>query len=313
MLTAFTLATIIVFFLLYNTVTIVSMRHSYVIERLGKFRTVLEPGLHFLVPFFDHIRFKHEIREQVLDIPSQTCITQDNMQVEVDGLVYLKVTDAKKATYGIGDYRNAAINLAQTTMRSEVGRLTLGQAFSEREELNGRIVKEIDRASEAWGMKVMRYELKNIRPSKHIVLTLEKQMEAEREKRAEITLATADKESRIRLSEGEKIEAINISEGEKQKRINLAKGRATEIELLASATAEGIKTVASAISEPGGDEAVKMQLLEQFIEEVGQVMKSAKVSFLPAEMGNIKAAFEGFDRVTNPLTNAGIENPKSSK
>jgi regulator of protease activity HflC (stomatin/prohibitin superfamily) len=294
-------------------VLFVPMRHSYVVERLGRFRKVLEPGLHFLVPFIDNVRFKHEIREQVFDIPSQTCITQDNMQVEVDGLVYLKVTDAKKATYGIGDYRNAAINLAQTTMRSEIGKLSLGHAFSERDELNSRIVKEIDRASESWGIKVLRYELKNIRPSKHIVLTLEKQMEAEREKRAEITLATADKESRIKLSEGEKIEAINISEGERQKRINLAKGRAAEIELLAGATAEGIKLVAGAINEPGGNESVKMLLLEQFIDEVGHVMKNAKVSFLPAEMGNIRAAFEGFDQMTNPLaaTPAPVAGKKS--
>lgn len=301
MLTALTVLTLVTLFAVYNTVVIVSMRHSYVVERLGKFRTILDPGLHFLLPFFDNVRERHEIREQVFDIPSQTCITQDNMQVEVDGLVYLKVTDAKKATYGIGDYRSAAINLAQTTMRSEIGKLTLGHAFSERDELNHRIVREIDRASDSWGIKVLRYELKNIRPSKHIIATLEKQMEAEREKRAEITLATADKESRIKLSEGEKIEAINISEGEKQKRINLAKGRAAEIELIAAATSEGIKIVAGAINEPGGDAAVKMQLLDQFIEEVGHVMDSAKVSFLPAEMGNIKAAFEGFDKMTDPV------------
>ncbi len=262
MLTAFTITTIVALFVLYNMVTIVPMRHSYVIERLGKFRKVLDPGIHFLVPFFDHIAYKHEIREQVFDIPSQTCITQDNMQVEVDGLVYLKVTDPKKASYGIGNYRNAAVNLAQTTMRSEIGKLSLGHAFSERDLLNEKIVKEIDRASESWGIKVLRYEIKNIRPSKHIIMTLEKQMEAEREKRAEITLATADKESRVKLSEGDKIEAIN---------------------------------------ENGGDKAVKMQLLEQFIDEVGNVMKEAKISYLPSEMANIKAAFEGIDQVTKPL------------
>jgi regulator of protease activity HflC (stomatin/prohibitin superfamily) len=303
MLTTLTIVTIVGIFILYNTITIVSMRHSYVVERLGKFRKVLDPGLHFLVPFIDNITYKHEIREQVFDIPPQTCITQDNMQVEVDGIVYLKVTDPKKASYGIGNYKMAAINLAQTTMRSEIGKLSLGHAFSEREVLNLKIVKEIDRASEAWGMKVLRYELKNIRPSKHIVSTLEKQMEAEREKRAEITLATADKESRIKLSEGERTEAINMSEGEKQRRINIAKGRAAEIELIAQATAEGVRLVASAINEAGGEKAVKMQLVEQFIEEVGAVMNSAKVTFLPAEMGNIKAAFEGIDKVTAPLKN----------
>ena len=301
MLTTLTLLTILGLFVLYNTITIVSMRHSYVVERLGKFKKVLEPGLHFLLPFIDNITYKHEIREQVFDIPPQTCITQDNMQVEVDGIVYLKVTDPKKASYGIGNYKLAAINLAQTTMRSEIGKLSLGHAFSERDSLNLKIVKEIDRASEAWGIKVLRYELKNIRPSKHIVSTLEKQMEAEREKRAEITLATADKESRIKLSEGDRTEAINMSEGEKQRRINIAKGRATEIELIAQATAEGISLVAAAINEPGGDKAVKMQLVEQFIEEIGTVMETAKVTFLPAEMGNIKAAFEGINKVTAPI------------
>lgn len=302
MLTAFTIIAIVALLVIYNTVTIVSMRHSYVVERLGKFRKVLDPGLHFLVPFIDNITYKHEIREQVIDIPSQTCITQDNMQVEVDGIVYLKVTDPKKASYGIGNYQLAATNLAQTTMRSEIGKLSLGHAFSEREQLNLKIVKEIDRASEAWGIKVLRYEIKNIRPSKHIVSTLEKQMEAEREKRAEITLATADKESKIRLSEGDKTEAINISEGEKQRRINIAKGRAMEIELLSTATSDGVKLVAAAISEPGGDKAVKMQLVEQFIDEVGAVMNSAKVTFLPNEMANVKAAFEGINKVTDKIT-----------
>ena len=306
MLTSLTILTIVGIFILYNTITIVSMRHSYVVERLGKFRKVLDPGIHFLVPFIDHITYKHEIREQVFDIPPQTCITQDNMQIEVDGIIYLKVTDPKKASYGIGNYMMAATNLAQTTMRSEIGKLSLGHAFSERDSLNLKIVKEIDRASEAWGIKVLRYELKNIRPSKQIVLTLEKQMEAEREKRAEITLSTADKESRIKLSEGEKTEAINMSEGEKQRRINIAKGRAAEIELIASATAEGVRLVASAINEPGGDKAVKMQLVDQFIEEVGAVMNSAKVTFLPSDMGNIKAAFEGIDKVTSPLKNGAL-------
>ena len=175
MLTFFTFVAMIILFVLYNTVVIVPMRESYVVQRLGKFKKVLDPGFHFLIPFFDSIAYKHEIREQVFDIPSQTCITNDNMQVEVDGLVYLKVIDPKKASYGIGNYRNASVNLAQTTMRSEVGKLTLSSIFSERETLNEKIVKEIDIASDPWGIKVFRYEIKNIRPSAHIVQTLEKQ------------------------------------------------------------------------------------------------------------------------------------------
>lgn len=299
--TFITLTSIVLLFILYNTIVIVSMRECYVVERLGKYRKVLEPGFHFLVPFFDRVAYKHEMREQVFDIPSQTCITQDNMQVEVDGLVYLKVMNPKKASYGIGNYRNASINLAQTTMRSEVGKLSLSKAFSERDSLNEKIIKEIDLASDSWGIKVLRYEIKNIRPSRHVMSTLEKQMEAEREKRAEITLATADKESKIKLSEGERAEAINVSEGEKQKRINEAKGKAAEIELIAGATSEGVRLVAQAINQPGGSKAVKMQLVEQYIEKVGEVMEGAKVSVLPAEMANVKAFFEGAERFSRPV------------
>ena len=301
MLTFFTFFTIALLFLLWHTIVIVPMRESIVVERLGKFRAVLGPGFHFLVPFFDNIAYRHETREQVLDIPSQTCITNDNMQVEVDGLVYLKVIDPKKASYGIGDYRNASVNLAQTTMRSEVGKLSLSRIFSERDALNYKIVKEIDLASDSWGIKVLRYEIKNISPSRHVLATLEKQMEAEREKRAEVTLATAQKESQILLSEGERQEAINISEGEKQKRINYAKGKAQEIELLASATAEGSQLVAGAINKPGGSMAVKMQLLEQYIDELNKVLGNAKVTVLPEGMANMKAFFDGTEKLLHPL------------
>lgn len=301
MLTFFTFFTIALLFVLWHTIVIVPMRESIVVERLGKFRAVLGPGFHFLVPFFDNISYRHETREQVLDIPSQTCITNDNMQVEVDGLVYLKVIDPKKASYGIGDYRNASVNLAQTTMRSEVGKLSLSRIFSERDTLNYKIVKEIDLASDSWGIKVLRYEIKNISPSRHVLATLEKQMEAEREKRAEVTLATAQKESQILLSEGERQEAINISEGEKQKRINYAKGKAQEIELLASATAEGTQLVAGAINKPGGSMAVKMQLLEQYIDELNKVLGNAKVTVLPEGMANMKAFFDGTEKLLHPL------------
>lgn len=302
MVTGFTIFVIIIGFIVYNTVVIVSMRENSVVERLGKFRKVLNPGIHFLIPFFDRIAYRHEMREEVIDIPSQSCITQDNMQVEVDGLVYLKVMDAKKASYGIGNYRLASINLAQTTMRSEIGKMSLSQAFSERDALNVKIVKEVDLASDPWGIKILRYELKNIKPSSHVMNTLEKQMEAERTKRADITLAQAEKQSNIIMSEGEKIEAINISEGEKQKRINEAEGRAQSIRLLADATARGAELVAEAISMPGGDKAVKVQLIEQYIEEVTNVYKNAKVSVLPAEMGKMKAFFEGANKVTNQIS-----------
>jgi regulator of protease activity HflC (stomatin/prohibitin superfamily) len=301
MLTGFTIGFLILLFIGYNTIVIVPMRASYVVERLGKYRVTLVPGIYFLIPFFDRIAYRHETREQVMDIPGQSCISQDNIQVEIDGLVYLKVIDVAKASYGIGNYQLAAINLAQTTMRSEVGKLTLSKLFSERDSLNEKIVKEIDRASDAWGVKVLRYEVMNINPSLNVVQTLEKQMEAEREKRAEITLANAEKQSRINISEGKRQKAVNLSEGERQVRINEAKGRARSIEILATASAEGIALVADAIKEPGGQIAIRMQLVEQFIGEVGKIMHSSNVSVLPNEMANIKGVFEGFGEVTKAV------------
>lgn len=288
MLTAVTICILLIGIIVWNLMIIVPMREHCVLERFGSFRKVLEPGFHLLIPFLDRIAYRHEIREQVFDIPEQSCITRDNIQVAVDGLVYLKVMDAKRASYGIGDYRLAAINLAQTTMRSEIGKLTLGDTFYERDKLNESIVREIDKASEPWGIKVMRYEIKNISPSKQVVHTLEKQMTAEREKRAEITLATAEKESKILISEGYRQEAINISEGEKQKRINEAIGRAREIEILAEATARGLQKIAQATQKPGGEYAVKMRLIEDFITRMGEVMNGANVSVMPADLAHLK-------------------------
>ena len=288
MLTALTLFVLVAGFILWKLAIIVPMRQACVLERFGNFRRVLEPGFHVIVPFLDKVAYRHEIREQVLDIPPQSCITRDNIQVTVDGLVYLKVMDAKRASYGIGDYQLASVSLAQTTMRSEIGKLTLGDTFSERDQLNESIVREIDKASDPWGVKVLRYEIRNITPSSQVVHTLEKQMEAEREKRAEITLATAAKESKILVSEGHRQEAINISEGEKQKRINEAKGRASEIEILAEASAEGLQKVAQAIKKPGGDYAVKMRLVEDFVGRTGDVLKGADVSVLPADLAHLK-------------------------
>jgi len=277
------------------------MREVCVVERLGKYRATLKPGYHFLIPFFDRVAYRHEIREQVLDIPPQSCISKDNIQIEVDGLVYLKVMDGRKASYGIGNYRRAAVNLAQTTMRSEVGKLTLGQTFSERDSLNDTIVREIDHASEPWGIKVLRYEVKNLTPSQNVIHTLEKQMEAEREKRAEITLATAERDSTINVSQAERQEAINISEGEKQKRINEANGKAKEISILADATAQGISLISQAINLPGGNLAMQMRLLDSFITQLGDILETADISVLPTEMANIKGFFEGMSHVSSTV------------
>ncbi len=300
----FTVILLVALVIIYKLLLVVPMREVHVVERLGKFRAVLEPGFHFLIPFFDKVAYKHDVREQVLDVPPQSCITKDNIQVEVDGLVYLKVMDGHKASYGIEDYRLASVNLAQTTMRSEIDKLDLGQTFSERDALNESIVREIDKASDPWGIKVLRYELKNITPSSAVINTLEKQMEAERAKRAEITQATAAKEAKINLSEGQKMEAINISEGEKQKRINEAIGKAKEIEILASAKADGMHAIAAALSKLGGIEAMDMQLKEQFIDQVGDILQNADISVLPKELAQLQGFFEGMNQVTHTAKGA---------
>ncbi|MEO0334751.1 MAG: stomatin-like protein [Pseudomonadota bacterium] len=305
MLLAFTIFTIVLIFLGFNLLIIVPMRENYTLERLGNFRGILRPGLHIVVPFIDRIAYKHDIREQVIDIPSQSCITKDNIRVDVDGLVYLKVVDAKKASYGIGDYITASINLAQTTMRSEIGKLTLSETFAERENLNESIVTEIDKASDPWGVKVLSYEVKNISPSKGVVHTLEKQMEAERQRRAEVILASAERESQILVSEGYRQEAINHSEGEKQRRINEAKGRAREISAVAEATAQGVKMVASAIQKPGGDLAVKMKLTEQFVKRVEKIIANSSVSVFPVELSSLKGAFDSIMKKSKPSASRG--------
>lgn len=269
------------------------------IERLGKYSGIKYPGIHFLIPFFDRVAYRHETREQVLDIPSQSCISRDNIQISVDGLVYIQVMDGEKASYGIENYRKASVNLAQTTMRSEIGKLKLGETFSERDQLNETIVREIDKASDPWGIKVLRYEVKNITPSHNVFHTLEKQMEAERRKRAEITLAEAERESTINLSEGKRTEAINISEGDKQRQINEAHGRAKEIEILAEATAEGINMIAEASTQPGGDKAIKVRLLNEFITQTGKIFDHAEVSILPSEVAKLNGFFNGMAQVND--------------
>jgi len=291
----------VVFFVVYNTFIIVEMREEVILERFGKYHDTLTPGFHFVIPFVDRVAYRQETREQVLDVPHQKCITKDNIEVDVDGLVYLKVMDAYKASYGINDYSLAAVNLAQTTMRSEVGKITLDDTFSERDAMNEAIVEELDKASDPWGVKVMRYELKDIQPAQDIVRTMEKQMEAEREKRAEITESSGERDARINVSEGERTESILMSEGRRQAQINEAEGDAREMEMIAEATANGIERIADAIAQPGGSLAVKMRLTEQFIDRLGEVIDGANVSVLPMEAANLRSFFEGASEVTGSV------------
>jgi len=288
-----------------RTFIVVSERHEVVKERLGKFQGVLKGGFHFMVPLLDRAAYTQEKREQVIDVPPQVCITKDNIQVEVDGIVYIQVTDAEKASYYGSDYRNSAVGLAMTTMRSEIGKLSLEQTFSERDQINDSIVKEIDKDSVKWGIKVKRYEIKNITPSLAVVHTMEKQMEAERQKRASITSSTGAKEAKILVSEGEMQQSIALSEGEKQKRINEANGRAAEIRLIADAQAKGVSEVAAAILTAGGDAAVKAQLAEQYIHELGRILEGAEVSVVPESIARMRGFFEGVSQVgasTAPTT-----------
>jgi len=281
--------TVLVFLSTRSMIIIVPMREEVIKERMGKFIAVLKPGIHFMIPILDKDAYHREIRERALEVPGQSCITCDNIQVEVSGIVYIKVVDSYKASYGISDYKSAAVNLAQTTMRSEIGKIDLDKTFSEREKLNEIIVREIDHASENWGIKVLRYELTNIIPSRNVQDTMEKQMTAEREKRAQITLSAGEKEARIMASEGERIKAINISEGEKQRKINEAAGKAIEIELIAESSANGVRKIAEAIQKPNGSLAVKAQNIEQFIHEYGKIIEKAKVSVLPNDLAYLKS------------------------
>ena len=297
----FTVFLMLVGIVVYKLILVVPMRQACVVERLGKFRQVLVPGMHFLIPFVDRVAYRHETREQVFNIPHQSCISRDNTQISVDGLLYIKVMDGEKASYGIEDYRVAAVNLAQTTVRSEVGKLSLSQTFSEREALNEIIVREIDHASEPWGIKVLRYEVMNITPSQNVIATLEKQMEAERQKRAEITRANAERDSTINLSQGERQEAINLSEGERQRRINEARGRAQEISILANATAEGMRAIALAVSQPGGDESLQLRLVETFLKEIEVILREADIALVPERLAQVEGMFEGIDRVATSI------------
>ena len=301
----FTILVLVILFVLYNVILIVPMREISVIERLGKFTAVLAPGIHFLIPFVDRVAYRHETREQCVNIPHQRCISRDNIQIDVDGLLYVKVMDPYRASYGIGNYIVAAVNLAQTTVRSEVGKLTLGQTFSERDSLNETIVREIDHASEPWGIKVLRYEVMNITPSPTVIDTLEKAMEAERQKRAEITMANAARDSTIALSEGERQEAINLSEGERQRRINEAQGKAKEISILATATAEGTRMIAEAINKPGGHVSMNLQLIETYVDRVSELYEQADVSIVPAELARMEGFFAGIDQVAQTIKGGG--------
>lgn len=273
----------------FKTIQIVPQRTAYIIERLGKYRTTLNAGFHILIPFLDKVAYKHTLKEQAIDVPPQTCITKDNIAVEVDGILYLQVVDAMRASYGINNYQFASTQLAQTTMRSVIGKLELDKTFEERETINASIVDAVDKASDPWGAKVTRYEVKNIHPPQSIKDAMEKQMRAEREKRATIAESEGEKQAKINVAEGDKQELIKRSEGEKQKRINEAEGRAAEIEKVAFATATGIREIATAINAEGGMDAVNLRVAEQYIKEFGNLAKTNNSLIIPSNLSDMSA------------------------
>lgn len=272
---------------LFQTARVVPQRQQFVVERLGKYSRTLDAGFHILLPFLDKVSYKHSLKEIAMDVPSQTCITKDNIQVHVDGILYMQVVDAKAASYGIENYQFAASQLAQTTLRSEIGKIELDKTFEERETINTAVVQAVDKASEPWGVKIMRYEIKDILPPSSVRDALEKQMRAERERRAVVAESEGQRQAKINVSEGDKQEMINRSEGEKMKRINEAEGYAKEIELIAKATAEGLRTVAGAIAEPGGKDAVNLRVAEQYVKEFGRLAKANNTMIIPANTGDI--------------------------
>jgi len=280
---------VIIIFLLVKTAVVVPQRSEYIVERLGKFSKSLSAGFHILVPFLDKVAYRRSLKEVVLDIPSQDCITTDNVSVSVDGVLYLQVVDSKLSAYGIDNYSLAASQLAQTSLRSVIGKIELDRTFEERESLNQQVISAIDEAAQNWGVKVLRYEIKDITPPQSVMDAMEKQMKAEREKRAAIATSEGDRQSRINRAEGLKKEAIEVSEGEKQKRINEAGGQAKEIELIAQATADGIKKISESLNLPGGKTAANLRVAEKYIAEFGHLAKENNTMIIPANMGDISS------------------------
>jgi regulator of protease activity HflC (stomatin/prohibitin superfamily) len=286
-LIALLLLAIVVLIVIAKTAVVVPQQNAYVVERLGRYSGTLGAGFHVLLPFVDVIRYRHSLKEGAYDIPAQVCITRDNVQVGVDGVLYLKVLNAERASYGIADYLFAITQLAQTTLRSEIGKIDLDKTFEERTNINLSVVTELDKASEPWGVKVLRYEIKNITPPHDVLAAMEKQMRAEREKRAVILTSEGSRDAVINAAEGSKQETIKASEARKQQQINEAEGQAAAILAVAAATAEGLRRVADAMRTEGGMEAVQLRVAEQYIAQFGELAKSSNTLVLPANAADV--------------------------
>ena len=270
-----------------KTAVVVPQQQAFVIENLGKYRTTLNAGFHLLVPFFDRIAYRHGLKEQAVEIPEQICITSDNVQVGVDGILYMQVLDPKRASYGIADYRFAISQLAQTTLRSEIGKIDLDRTFEERSAINANVVSELDKASAPWGVKVLRYEISSITPPSDVLQAMEKQMRAEREKRAVVLASEGERDAAINQAEGEKQRVIKASEAERARQVNEAQGEADAILAVATATAQGLREVASASSVTGGEAALRLRVAEGYIEQFGELAKTGNTLVVPANLADV--------------------------
>lgn len=283
----FVVLAVFIVVVLVKTAVVVPQRMEFIVERLGKYSKTLGAGFHILVPFLDRVAYRRSLKEVVIDVQSQTCITADNISIAVDGVLYMQVMDSKKSAYGIDNYELAASQLAQTSLRSVIGKIELDKTFEERDSLNQQIVAAIDAAATNWGIKVLRYEIKDLTPPQTVMQAMEAQMKAVREKRAAIATSEGDRDSRVNRAKGLKEEAIAISEGEMTKQINEAKGKAQEIELVAEATAKGVKLIAEALSAEGGDMAANLRVAEQYVKEFGKLAKESNTMLIPSNMGDM--------------------------
>ena len=303
------LVALVVIVVVIKTAVVVPQQSAYVVENLGKYARTLSPGFNILVPFLERVAYKHTLKEQTIDVEEQVCITSDNVQVGVDGVLYLQVMDARNASYGIADYLFAIAQLAQTTLRSEIGKIELDKTFEERSHINLRVVEELDQASNTWGVKVLRYEIKNINPPADVVTAMEKQMRAEREKRATVLQSEGERDAKINEAEGEKQRVIKESEAAQQQQINEAQGEAAAILSIAEATAEGLRKVADALNADGGDKAMQLRIAEDYLERFGNLAKEGNTLIVPANLSDMASMIGAATRVLSG-SGGGSEAPR---
>lgn len=295
---------IVVMLVIFKTAVVVPQQSAYVVESLGKYSRTLRAGFHVLIPFIESAAYKHSLKELAFDIPEQICITRDNVQVGVDGVLYLQVMDPERASYGITDFAFAISQLAQTTLRSEIGKIDLDRTFEERGSINANVVSELDKASDPWGVKVLRYEIKNINPPQDVLSAMEKQMRAEREKRAVILTSEGVRDAKINEAEGEKQQVIKQSEAAKQQQINEAEGEAQAIMAVATATAEGLRQVATSLTIDGGDAAMKLRIAEAYVQQFGNLAKEGNTLVVPANLSDLTSMIALASNIVGNKTNA---------